>query len=89
MFVAPENDTYWYYNALTRADIMISNGSAWLGYGLETNDIRGYNLANTDPNGPLFSATEVLVVVAAFSKELCPTIFPLGNCTSVNCWYLH
>tara|TARA_R110000823_G_scaffold26528_14_gene77341 strand:+ start:3059 stop:6352 length:3294 start_codon:yes stop_codon:yes gene_type:complete len=58
VFVAPENDTYWYYNALTRADIMISNGSAWLGYGLETSDIRGYNLAQTDPSGPLFSAAE-------------------------------
>lgn len=58
VFVAPANDTYWYYNTPTRADIMISNGSAWLGYGNETSDIRGYNLANTDPAGPIFSSTE-------------------------------
>jgi len=58
VFVAPANDTYWYYNALTRADIMISNGTAWLGYGVETNDIRGYNLSSTDATGPLFGTTE-------------------------------
>ena len=57
VYADPSNDTYWYYNSATRADIMISNGSAWLGYGNETNDIRGYNLANTDPAGPIFSAT--------------------------------
>ena len=57
VYAAPSNDTYWYYNTATRADIMISNGSAWLGYGNETSDIRGYNLANTDPAGPIFSAT--------------------------------
>ena len=61
VFVSPATDTYWYYNALTRADIMISNGSAWVGYGLETNDIRGYNLSLTDPAGPIFSATEPTV----------------------------
>ena len=57
VFADPAEDAYWYYNTPTRADIMISNGSAWLGYGNETNDIRGYNLANTDPAGPIFSTT--------------------------------
>ena len=57
VFADPAEDAYWYYNTPTRADIMISNGSAWLGYGNETSDIRGYNLANTDPAGPIFSTT--------------------------------
>ena len=57
VYASPANDRYWYYNAATRADIMISNGSAWLGYGNETSDIRGYNLSNTDPAGPIFSST--------------------------------
>lgn len=57
-YVAPANDTYWYYNTPSRVDIMISNGSAWCGYqGLGTNDIRGYNLANTNETGPILSAT--------------------------------
>ena len=57
VFADPAEDAYWYYNTPTRADIMIGNGSAWLGYGNETSDIRGYNLANTDPAGPIFSTT--------------------------------
>ena len=57
VYADPANNTYWYYNTPTRADIMISNGSAWVGYGLESNDIRGYNLTTTDPAGPIFSTT--------------------------------
>ena len=41
-FVAPANDTYWYYNTPARVDIMISDGSAWFGYrNLQVPDIRG------------------------------------------------
>ena len=56
-YVEPASDTYWYYNVTNRADIMISNGSAWVGYGTESSDIRGYDLTTTDPNGPIFSST--------------------------------
>lgn len=56
-YVAPANDTYWYYNTPSRVDIMISNGSAWCGYqGLGTTDIRGYNLIDTNATGAILSA---------------------------------
>jgi hypothetical protein len=37
---------------------MINNGSGWKGYQNITNDARGYNLANTDDNGVILSATQ-------------------------------
>jgi hypothetical protein len=37
---------------------MINDGTnGWVGYRNETNDVRGFNLSNTDPNGPLISAS--------------------------------
>ena len=58
-YVAPANNTYWYYNTPSRVDIMYSNGTAWLGYrSTSTVDIRGYNLANTNSTGPIISASE-------------------------------
>jgi hypothetical protein len=56
-FVAPESGTLWYYNTPTRVDIMINNGSAWVGYQTLTSDIRGYNLSVTNDNGPILSTT--------------------------------
>lgn len=58
VFVAPANNTYWYYNTPSRADIMISNGSAWVGYRTLSSDIRGYDLTITNSTGPIISATE-------------------------------
>mgnify|MGYP003348220722 FL=1 len=58
-YVAPANNTYWYYNTPSRADIMYSNGTAWLGYrSTSTVDIRGYNLADTNSTGPIVSASQ-------------------------------
>ena len=56
-FVAPTNDSLWYYNTPNRVDIMINNGSAWVGYQTLTSDIRGYNLSLTNPNGVIISTT--------------------------------
>ena len=56
-YIEPANNTLWYYNTPSRVDIMISNGSAWLGYQNMTNDIRGYNLSNTNPTGPILSTS--------------------------------
>lgn len=56
-YVAPPNNTYWYYNTPARADIMISNGSAWLGYRNLSSDIRGYNLTTTNSTGPILSSS--------------------------------
>ena len=55
--VNPANGTLWYYSDATQADIMIQNNGQWCGYRTVPNDVRGYNLSNTYPGGPLFSAT--------------------------------
>ena len=52
-YVAPANNTYWYYNTPNRIDVMINDGTAWKGYQNVTSDIRGFNLANTNPTGPI------------------------------------
>ena len=54
----PANGTKWYWGATGEADIMIHDGTNWKGYRNVTSDARGYNLSNTDPAGPIFSATE-------------------------------
>ena len=56
-YVEPADNTTWYYNTPSRVDIMISNGSAWLGYRNLTSDIRGYNLSLTNAPGPIISTT--------------------------------
>jgi hypothetical protein len=59
--VAPDQDpadgTYWYYSSPSQVDVMINTGSEWVGYQNDTNDTRGYNLSNTNPTGPIISAT--------------------------------
>ena len=54
----PDSGTYWYYSATNQADIMINNGTAWVGYQTVTNDVRGFNLSQTDPAGPIVSTSE-------------------------------
>ncbi len=54
-FIAPVNGSLWYYNTPNRVDIMINNGSAWVGYQTLSSDIRGYNLSQTNPNGVILS----------------------------------
>jgi Phage tail sheath C-terminal domain len=56
-YVSPADGTLWYYNTPSRADIMISNGSAWVGYRTLSSDIRGYNLTNTNATGPIISTS--------------------------------
>jgi hypothetical protein len=53
----PADGTYWYYSATTQVDIMIQNNNSWVGYQTVTNDVRGDNLTQTNPTGPIFSAT--------------------------------
>jgi hypothetical protein len=55
--IDPANGTYWYYSDATTADIMIQNNGDWYGYQNVTNDVRGFNLSNTNAAGPIFSAT--------------------------------
>jgi hypothetical protein len=54
----PSNGRLWYYSNVGEVDIMIHDGSAWVGYQNETADARGYNLSSTDPAGPIVSASE-------------------------------
>lgn len=54
----PPDRTKWYWGEVGEADIMIHDGSNWKGYRNVSIDARGFNLALTDPNGPIFSATE-------------------------------
>ncbi len=57
--IAPTTDpidgTLWYYDDPTQFDVMINDGAAWRGYRTVTSDARGYDLANTDPAGPIVS----------------------------------
>jgi hypothetical protein len=55
--IDPDNGTYWYYSDATTADIMIQNDGAWMGYQNVTNDVRGFDLSQTNPAGPIFSVT--------------------------------
>lgn len=57
-YVAPESGALWYYGNATEADVMIAGTDGWKGYRTVSSDARGYNLTNTDPNGPIFSTTQ-------------------------------
>jgi len=54
----PADGQYWYATGVDEVDILIHNGSSFTGYQNVTSDARGFNLSNTDPNGPQISATE-------------------------------
>ena len=56
----PANGRYWYYSSTNQVDIMIQSGSGWEGYRNVSLDVRGYNLTQTDPAGPIVSASEPL-----------------------------
>jgi hypothetical protein len=48
--------TLWYNSVVDEADIMIHNGTTWVGY--QNYVSGGVNYSSTDPNGPIVSATE-------------------------------
>lgn len=54
----PTDGTLWYYNEPTEYDIMINNGTGWVGYLHGGVDSRGFNLGQTDTNGPIVSASQ-------------------------------
>jgi hypothetical protein len=51
----PANNAQWYYSVIDEADIMIQDNGIWQGYRNVTMDSRGYNLTQTDPNGPIIA----------------------------------
>ena len=50
--VAPDDGRLWYNSAVSEVDIMVHNGTKWVGY----QNYAGYT--GTDPAGPIVSATE-------------------------------
>lgn len=57
-FVEPADGTLWYYSSVTDIDILVNDTTGWKGYQNVSNDARGYNLTQTDPNGPIISPTQ-------------------------------
>jgi hypothetical protein len=55
--IDPADGTMWYYSTVSEADIMIHDGSNWKGYNNVSNDVRGFDLTNCDPNGVQVSAS--------------------------------
>ena len=53
----PANGRLWYYSTVSDADIMIQNNGAWVGYQNVANDVRGFNLQDTNAAGPIVAAT--------------------------------
>ena len=57
-YTNPAEGTMWYYSSPLDVDILISDGAAWKGYRNVSNDARGYDLTNTDSEGPILSASQ-------------------------------
>ena len=53
----PANLTYWYHSAVDEVDVLVHDGSNWKGYLTVTNDVRGFNLSNTNAKGIQVSAS--------------------------------
>lgn len=53
----PATGRLWYYSTVSEADIMIQNNGAWVGYQNVANDVRGFNLQDTNASGPIVAAT--------------------------------
>jgi hypothetical protein len=53
----PATGRFWYYSAVDQVDIMIHNDGVWQGYKNVSTDNRGFNLTQTDPAGPIVSAS--------------------------------
>lgn len=54
-YKAPADGTLWYYSSPLDLDIMVNETNGWKGYKNVGNDARGFNLANTDPLGPIIA----------------------------------
>ena len=53
----PSEGTKWYYSTIDEYDLMIHDGAGWKGYQNVANDVRGFDLTATSPNGPIVSVT--------------------------------
>ena len=53
----PADGRMWYYSTASQVDIMIQNNGTWVGYQNVSNDVRGYDLTQTNASGPICAAT--------------------------------
>ena len=56
-YQSPADGRLWYYSSVDDCDIMIQDNGMWQGYQNVSNDVRGYDLTNTNASGPIVSAT--------------------------------
>jgi len=56
-YQSPADGRMWYYSSVDDCDIMIQDNGTWQGYQNVSNDVRGYDLTNTNASGPIVSAT--------------------------------
>ena len=49
----PDDGSLWFYSSPLEVDIMINDNNVWRGYRNVEDDIRGFDLTATDPNGPI------------------------------------
>jgi hypothetical protein len=62
----PATGRLWYYSTVSDADIMIQNSGAWVGYQNVANDVRGFDLGDTNAAGPIIAATAPTTLVTYF-----------------------
>ena len=53
----PADGRLWYYSSVSDADIMIQDNGIWQGYQNVTNDVRGFDLTETNASGPIIAAS--------------------------------
>jgi hypothetical protein len=53
----PADGRLWYYSSVSDADIMIQDNGIWQGYQNVTNDVRGFDLSETNASGPIIAAS--------------------------------
>lgn len=54
----PENNRLWYNSIVDEVDIMINDGTNWVGYGSATSPVKGSGANATNPAGPIISASK-------------------------------
>ena len=52
----PADGRLWYYSSVSDVDVMIQDNGSWQGYQNVTNDVRGYDLSDTNAAGPIVAA---------------------------------
>ena len=96
----PVDGTYWYDSTASEVDIMINDGTDWVGYQTNSNDARGYDLSVCDPEGPIVSASEPMeqsdgtalsygdIWIDTSDLENYPTIYRYDNVSGQGKWQL-